>query len=110
VKPPHDLHLLENALRAIEARAYGPPEVLELVELPKPVPNDNQVLIKIHAATVTAGDCEMRRFDFPAFMWLPLRLALGITKPRLVLDLLPLRNLLFLKPLNIGPCEFADRF
>jgi len=69
-------------LRAIEARAYGPPEVLELVDLPKPVPKSNQVLIKIHAATVTAGDCEMRRFDFPAFMWLPLRLALGLTKPR----------------------------
>ena len=69
-------------MRAIEASAYGPPKVLALADVPKPVPKDNQVLIKVHAATVTAGDCEMRLFEFPAFMWLPLRLALALTKPR----------------------------
>ena len=39
-------------------------------------------MIKIHAATVTAGDCEIRRFNIPILFWLPLRLVLGITKPK----------------------------
>ena len=69
-------------MRAIEARRYGPPEVLALVDVAKPVPKDDQVLIKVRAATVTAGDCEMRRFDFPIYLRLPVRLFVGVTKPR----------------------------
>lgn len=62
---------------------YGPPEVLEIMEVPVPIPRHNEVLIRIHASTVTAGDCEMRRFDLPAWIWLPLRLYMGIRKPRI---------------------------
>src|SRR5690606_38860086 len=59
-----------------------PPEVLELRQLDKPVPKDDEVLIKVHASTVTAGDCEMRSFQFPVLLWIPLRLFFGVRKPR----------------------------
>ena len=48
----------------------------------KPTPRDGQVLIRIHATTVTRADCELRAFIFPAWIWLPLRLAFGVFKPR----------------------------
>ena len=62
---------------------YGPPEVLKYTELQKPVPKDNELLIKVKAATVTAGDCELRRFDIPNWIWLPVRLFMGLFKPRI---------------------------
>ena len=52
-------------------------------EIEKPVPGDGEVLIKIHAATVTAGDCELRSFTFPVWLWLPVRIMMGLTKPRM---------------------------
>jgi NADPH:quinone reductase-like Zn-dependent oxidoreductase len=48
----------------------------------KPTPKDDQVLIRIHATTVSRADCEIRRFTFPAWVWLPLRLYFGVFKPR----------------------------
>lgn len=53
-----------------------------MAEVDKPTPKDNEVLIRIHAATVTAGDCEVRRFDVKFLFWLPLRIFFGITKPK----------------------------
>ncbi len=70
-------------MKAIVFHKYGSPDVLNLEEVRKPVPKDNEVLIKIHAATVTAGDCEMREFDFPLWLWLLLRLYMGLFKPRI---------------------------
>ena len=61
---------------------YGPPEVLEVMEVDKPSPKENEVLIKILATTVTAGDCEMRRMDFPFYLSLPMRLWVGLVKPK----------------------------
>ncbi len=69
-------------MKAIVCSRYGSPDVMELKDVPKPVPKPKEVLIKIHAATVTAGDCQMRRFDIPILFWLPVRLFLGILKPR----------------------------
>lgn len=63
--------------------AYGPPEVLVIGQIPKPVPRANEVLIRVVASTVTAGDCELRRFDIATWIWVPVRLFMGIFKPRI---------------------------
>lgn len=71
-----------NLMKAIITTKYGPPEVLELREVKKPIPKDNEVLIKIYATTVTAGDCEMRNLKLPFLYQLVLRLGFGFTRPR----------------------------
>ena len=68
-------------MKAIVWTNYGPPEVLQLQEIDKPTPKDNEVLIKVHAATVTAGDCEARSLKFPFWVALPMRLYVGLWKP-----------------------------
>jgi NADPH:quinone reductase-like Zn-dependent oxidoreductase len=52
-------------MKAIVCKKSGPPEVLELREVDKPSPEDDEVLIKIHAATVTIGDVFLRKLKFP---------------------------------------------
>jgi NADPH:quinone reductase-like Zn-dependent oxidoreductase len=69
-------------MKAVVYSRYGPPEVLRLEEVPKPMPKENEVLIRIHATTVHRGDVRMRGFVIPRGMWLMARLALGITGPR----------------------------
>ncbi len=71
-------------MKAIVCTKYGPPEVLQLKEVEKPVPRKNEVCIKIFATAVTASDCIVRGFKLPR--WSPLGLmmglSLGFTKPR----------------------------
>ncbi|MES9683457.1 NAD(P)-dependent alcohol dehydrogenase [Gottfriedia acidiceleris] len=69
-------------MKAIICTKYGPPEVLQLTEVEKPKIKDDEVLIKIHATTVTAGDVKLRSSDFPFMYWLPSRLMFGLTKPK----------------------------
>jgi len=69
-------------MKAIVATQYGGPEVLQLQEVEKPTPKDNEILVKVRATTVTAGDFRMRSFTVPAAFWLPARLTLGLTKPK----------------------------
>jgi NADPH:quinone reductase-like Zn-dependent oxidoreductase len=69
-------------MKAVVWTKYGPPEVLEIREVEKPTPKDNEVLIRIHATTVTAGDCEYRSLNLPIYLSLPLRIWIGFRKPR----------------------------
>lgn len=69
-------------MKAINWTAYGTPDVLQFKDVEKPSPKDNEVLIKIHASTVTTGDCRLRECRVPKGFWLPTRLAFGLLKPR----------------------------
>jgi len=65
-------------MKAIVYTNYGTPEVLQLKELPKPVPKDDEVLIKIHATTVNRTDCGFRKPEYPVII----RLINGLFKPK----------------------------
>jgi NADPH:quinone reductase-like Zn-dependent oxidoreductase len=71
-------------VKAIVYTHYGPPEVLQLTEIAKPAPRDNEVLIKVRATTVTIGDTIMRSLNLPVAGWQKLmaRLFLGIRHPK----------------------------
>ena len=77
-------------MKAVVCTKYGPPEVLELAEMEKPVPKSDQVLINVKATAVTASDCIIRAFKMPGdhkfpvkqFMELMMGVALGFTKPK----------------------------
>ncbi len=69
-------------MKAIVYTAYGAPDVLQLKEVEKPIPRDNEVLVKVLAATVSSGDVRMRSFTVPRGQWLFARLYLGLRKPR----------------------------
>ena len=69
-------------MKAIKCTKYGQPNVLKIVDIDKPKPKDNEVLIKVFATTVTVADCRVRGFNVPASFWLPAKIALGFTKPR----------------------------
>ncbi|MDX8366037.1 NAD(P)-dependent alcohol dehydrogenase [Cytobacillus sp. IB215665] len=80
----------EILIKAITCIKYGPPEVLQLKEVEKPIPKNNEVLVKIHATAVTASDCVIRGFNMPGnpsfpkkqIMELMMRIFLGFSKPR----------------------------
>lgn len=70
-------------MKAITYSHYGPPDVLHLSEVDKPRCRDDEVLIRVRAAEATKSDCEMRSFNYSVkWFWLPLRVALGIRRPR----------------------------
>jgi 2-desacetyl-2-hydroxyethyl bacteriochlorophyllide A dehydrogenase len=69
-------------MKAVIWTKYGPPDGLKLQEVGEPIPKDDEILIKIHATTVTAGDCEMRRLELPLMLSFPIRLYAGFLRPR----------------------------
>ncbi len=69
-------------MRAVMCTAYGPPSVLHLEDAPKPIPKDNEVLIKVHATTAHRGDVRIRSFDVPRGQRFLARMVLGFSRPK----------------------------
>ena len=69
-------------MRAAVYKKYGPPDVVSIVEVPKPVPGERDLLVRMVASSVTSGDARMRAFNLPKPFAIPGRLVLGIFGPR----------------------------
>jgi NADPH:quinone reductase-like Zn-dependent oxidoreductase len=70
-------------MKAIVYSEYGSPDVLHIEDIEKPVPEDNEIIIRVHAAEATKADCEIRSFHFAViWFWLPFRIAMGLFKPK----------------------------
>jgi len=69
-------------MKAVICTKYGTPEVLQIQEVSKPIPNDNQILVKVVATAVNSGDVRVRSLDVKGFMKVIMRLVLGISRPR----------------------------
>jgi len=69
-------------VKAVVCTRYGPPEVLQLQDVPKPVPGSKQVCIRVAATAVTSSDCYIRGLNLPFSYRIAARLALGLTAPR----------------------------
>ena len=69
-------------MKAIIWTKYGSPDGLKLQEVEKPLPNEDEIVVKIQATTVTAGDCELRRLEMPLMLSFPVRLYAGFFKPK----------------------------
>jgi len=69
-------------MKAVICTNYGLPEVLQIQEVTKPIPNKNQILIKIIATAINSGDVRVRSLDVKGFMKVIMRLVLGISRPR----------------------------
>ena len=69
-------------MKAMIWTKYGAPDGLRFQEVEKPVPKDDEILVKIHATSVTAGDCEMRRLQLPLGLSFPVRIYAGFFKNR----------------------------
>ena len=69
-------------MKAVICTAYGPPDVLQLREVDKPVPKSDELLIKVHTTAVHSGDRRLRALDVPALGKLPMRVIVGFKAPR----------------------------
>jgi NADPH:quinone reductase-like Zn-dependent oxidoreductase len=69
-------------MKAVVCTKYGSPEVLQIREVPKPIPKDNEILVRIMATSVNSADVRVRSLDVKGFMKVIMRLVLGISKPR----------------------------
>ncbi len=72
----------QQNMNAVLYKQYGSPEVLQHQQIIKPIPKDNEVLIKVHATSVTVADVRVRSFTVPWYLWLPMRMFLGIWGPK----------------------------
>jgi NADPH:quinone reductase-like Zn-dependent oxidoreductase len=71
-----------ETMKAVICTKYGPPEVLQIKQCKKPIPKRDEVLIKIYATSVTNSDIFIRSSNVPLLLMIPMRLMIGIKKPR----------------------------
>jgi NADPH:quinone reductase-like Zn-dependent oxidoreductase len=71
-----------GTMKAVVFDRYGPPEVLQIVDVPKPVPADDEILVRIHATTVNSGDARVRALRVPRGLSVPVRFTLGFRGPK----------------------------
>ena len=69
-------------MKAAICTAYGPPEVVKIMDIPKPVPKDDEILVSVRSAAVNSGDARIRGLRAPGFLKLVMRILFGFTKPR----------------------------
>jgi NADPH:quinone reductase-like Zn-dependent oxidoreductase len=69
-------------MKAIICTKYGEPEVLQLKEVGKPIPKDNEVLVKVYATAPTISDCYVRSGKVSFWLWIPMRIYVGFLRPR----------------------------
>jgi NADPH:quinone reductase-like Zn-dependent oxidoreductase len=69
-------------MKAIVWTKYGSPDGLQLKDVPKPIPRNDEILVKVHATSVTAGDRELQRLKLPMMLSFPMRLYVGFLKPK----------------------------
>ena len=69
-------------MKAVLCTAYGPAEVLKIIECEIPTPRPNEMLVRVHASTVTYGDCEIRNLTLPLWTRFPVRMIMGFWKPK----------------------------
>lgn len=69
-------------MKAVICTRYGLPEVLQITTLPRPIPGENEILVRVMATCVNSGDARIRSLNVKGLMSVIMRLALGISKPR----------------------------
>ncbi len=72
----------KDKMKAVVCNAYGPPEVLQIMDVDKPIIKDDEVLVEVMATTVNSGDVRVRALAVSKFMKLVMRLVIGINRPR----------------------------
>jgi NADPH:quinone reductase-like Zn-dependent oxidoreductase len=71
-----------ETMKAATYQKYGSADVVEIKEIPRPTINDNQVLVKVYATSVTTADWRLRASAFPVYAWLPGRIMFGLFAPK----------------------------
>jgi len=69
-------------MRAIIWTKYRSPDGFQLQDVPKPIPGNDEILIKVHATSITAGDRELHKLKLPMMLSFPMRLYVGLIKPK----------------------------